>query len=83
MKKHISITNPRVLEAFEKATKEKRASRLIEEAVIYYLDSLEHDYITREQVQSMILDALKTVEIKNPNYNSLDLAEELEGILDL
>lgn len=82
-KRNISISNPRVLEAFDKATKEKRGSRLIEDAVLYYLDSLEHEYITKEEVKSMILDALKNVEIKNPNYSSEQLGNDIAGILDL
>lgn len=79
-KKHISVTNERVLDALNNS---KNASRLIEEAVLYYLDSLEHEYITREEVQSMILDAISNVEIKNPNYSSQQLGEDIASILDL
>lgn len=79
-KKHISVTNERVLEALSNS---KNASRFIEEAVLYYLDSLEHEYITREEVQGMILDAIKNIEIKNPNYSGEQLGEDIASILDL
>lgn len=82
-KKHISITNERVLEAFENATKEGRGSRLVEEAILYYLDSVEKEYITKEEVQSMILDALRNVEIKNPNYDRAQLEDDIASILEL
>ncbi|WP_053983450.1 hypothetical protein [Niameybacter massiliensis] len=82
-KKHISITNKRVLDAYEEAAKDGRGSRLIEEAIIYYLDNIEHDYITKEQVQSMIMDALRNIEIKNPNYSSEELGNDIASILDL
>lgn len=79
-KKHISVTNERVLEALNNS---KNASRLIEDAVLYYLDSLDHEYITKEEVQSMIFDALRNVEIKNPNYDSEQLGEDIANILGL
>lgn len=79
-KKHISVTNKRVLEAMGKS---KNASRLIEVAILYYLDSIEKEYITKEEVQSMIFDALKGMEIKNPNYDSQDFGTNIRDILDL
>lgn len=83
MRKNISITNKRVLEAYEKAVEEGRGSRLVEEAIIYYLDSIEKEYITKEEVKSMIFDALRNVEIKNPNYDSEQLGDDIASILDL
>lgn len=80
MRKNISVTNERVLEAMDESD---NASRLIEEAIIYYLDNIEHDYITKEQVQSMILDALRNVEIKNPNYSQEQLGSDIASILEL
>lgn len=83
MRKNISITNKRVLEAYEEAVREGRGSRLVEEAILYYLDSIEKEYITKEEVQSMIFDALRNVEIKNPNYDSKQLDNDIASILDL
>lgn len=80
MRKNISITNDRVLKAMEGS---KNASRLIEEAVLYYLDSIDHEYITKEEVQSMIFDVLRNVEIKNPNYSSEQLGSDISDILDM
>lgn len=79
-KKTISVTNDRVLRAMEQS---KNASRLIEEAIIYYLDSLEHEYITKEEVQSMIFDALRNVEIKNPNCSLEQIGNEMNEIFNL
>ena len=80
MRKNISVTNERVLEAMAQAD---NASRLIEDAVIYYLDSIEKEYITKEEVSNMILDALKNVEIKNPNYSQEQLGNDITSILEL
>lgn len=80
MRKNISVTNGKVLEAMSNA---ENASRLIEEAVLYYLDSLEHDYITKNEVQSMIFDALRNVEIKNPNYEQEKLGGNISDILNM
>lgn len=79
-KKHISVTNERVLTALEES---KNASRLIEEAIIYYLDSIEHDYITKEEAQSMIFDALRKVEIRNPNCSLEQIGNEMNEIFNL
>ncbi len=79
-KKHISVTDERVLRAMEES---KNASRLIEEAVLYYLDRAGKEYITREQVQEMIGNAFSGIEIKNPNYNTEQLKEDIASILDL
>lgn len=79
-KKTISVTNERVLNALEES---KNGSRLIEEAILYYLDSIEHEYITKEEVQSMIFDALRKVEIRNSNYSSEQLGSDINDILDM
>lgn len=83
-KKHISITNSRVLEAFENATKEKRASRLIEEAILFYLDSIENEYVTAEQVKAIIYDCMakNPVAISNPNYTE-PCKSDIDDILNL
>lgn len=82
-KRHISITNGRVLEAFDNAAKSNKGSRLIEDAVLYYLDSLEHEYITKDQVSAMILNALNQIQITNPNYSSEQLGADITSILNL
>lgn len=79
-KKHISVTNEEVLRALEQ---QQNASRFIEEAILYYLNNIDHDYITRDEVSGMIMDALKNVQIKNPNYSSKDLTSDIKKILDL
>lgn len=79
-KKHISVTNKKVLEAMENST---NASRLIEEAVLYYLDSLEKEYITKEEVKEMLFDFMRTIKIENPNYESSDLTNEISDILNI
>lgn len=85
-KKHISVTNKRVLDAMENS---KNASRLIEDAMIYYLDAIEHEYITKTEVQSLIVECLKGVAITGPisnkNYiHSIEqLSNDIAGILDL
>lgn len=83
MRKNVSITNKRVLDAYEKAVEEGSGARLIEEAVLYYLDSIEREYITKEEVQCMIFDAIRNIEIKNPNYSSEQLGSDINDILDL
>lgn len=80
MRKNISVTNKRVLDAMEDSD---NASRLIENAILYYLDSLDKEYITKCEVQGMILDAIKKIEINNPNYSSEELGNDIASILDL
>lgn len=89
MRKNVSMTNKRVLEAYEKAVEEGRGARLIEEAVLYYLDSIEKEYITREEVQEMILSCFKGTgsyePITNKNYTegTKDLLSDIDNILGL
>lgn len=89
MRKNVSITNKRVLEAYEKAVEEGRGSRLIEEAVLYYLDSIEKEYITREEVQEMILSCFKCngsyEPITNRNYTegTKEILSDIEDVLHL
>lgn len=66
-KKHISVTNDRVLKALSES---KNASRLIETAILFYLDSLENEYVTAEQVKSIVFDCISKnpISISNPNY---------------
>lgn len=89
MRKNVSITNKRVLEAYEKAVEEGKGARFIEEAVLYYLDSIEKEYITREEVNEMILSCFKGTgvyeTITNINYTegAKDILNDIVGILDL
>lgn len=64
-KKHISITNDRVLDALEGS---KNASKLIEKAVIFYLDAVEKDYATKEYVDNLYAECNKMFKICNQNY---------------
>ena len=82
-KRHISITNPKVLDIFDAAVKEKRGSRLIEEAILFYSESINEERVNKELVQSMIIDALKNVvaaPISNQNYTQD--TEDLKSIID-
>lgn len=80
-KKHISVTNERVLKALEES---KNASRLIEEAVLYYLDSIENEYVTAEQVKAIVMDCIgnNQLPISNPNYKE-PCKSDIEDILKL
>lgn len=80
-KKHISVTNERVLKALEES---KNASRLIEEAILYYLDSIENEYVTAEQVKAIVFDCIakNPVTISNPNYQE-PCKRDIEDILNL
>ena len=75
-KKHISVTNKRVLDAMEQSN---NASRLIEEAILYYLDSVESEYITKAEVKGLIMDCLRDIPtrpISNPNYVHEDVVDQ-------
>lgn len=61
MRKNISVTNDRVLKAMEQS---ENASKLIEIAILYYLDSIEADYVTKEELEEIN----KKVCILNQNY---------------
>lgn len=80
-KKHISVTNERVLKALEES---KNASRLIEEAILYYLDSIENEYVTVEQVKAILLDCISSnvTPISNQNYQE-PCKNEINDILNM
>ena len=80
-KKHISVTNERVLKALEDS---KNASRFIEEAILFYLDSIRNEYVTAEQVKAIVLDCItkNQVIISNPNYQE-PFRKDIEDILKL
>lgn len=80
-KKHISVTNERVLKALDES---RNASRLIEKAILYYLDSIENEYVTADQVRSMIMDCLSSniQPIKNSNYE-VPTEDDINNILNL
>lgn len=61
MRKNISVTNEKVLKAMDQS---ENASKLIEIAMIYYLESIEADYVTREELEQLN----KKVCILNENY---------------
>ena len=67
-KRHISVTNDRVLKALDES---KNASRFIEEAILYYLDSIDKEYVTIDQVKSIVMDYIvRAPNIENKNYES-------------
>lgn len=80
-KKHISVTNERVLKALGES---KNASRLIEEAILFYLDSIENEYVTVDQVKAIVFDCIakNQVAINNPNYQEPSKSD-IEDILNL
>lgn len=67
-KRHISITNDRVLEAFDNAARDNKGSRLIEEAILFYLDFKQEGYATIGYVDEMATECKKEVTICNQNY---------------
>jgi hypothetical protein len=63
-RKQISMTHERV----KAALKPKGASKFVEDAVLYYLDAKDNEYISnefisKEQIERMVMDC-----IKNSNY---------------
>ena len=80
-KKHISVTNEKVLRAMRES---KNVSRLIEEAILFYLDSIENEYVTAEQVKAIVFDCMakNQVTISNPNYQAPSKSD-IEDILNL
>ena len=88
-RRQITITNKRVDDEFNSLGK-GRVSKFIEECVLYYLDSVENGYVTKDQVKGIVLDCLKDIpiysgEISNPNYtNNVDqLKDDVLEILGL
>lgn len=75
-KRHISITNDRVLEAFDNATRDNKGSRLVEEAILFYLDFKEERYVTVGYVEEMATECKKEINICNKNYLQLKIVLE-------
>lgn len=74
-RKNISFKNGRVLEAYL-SNPEGERSNFIERCVLYYLDSIEKEYITREEVEEMFNDYSNGVEILNENYEQVKIIVE-------
>ena len=55
MRKNISVTNSRVLDALNGAD---NASKLIEEAILYYIDNSKDSTLTLEDVKKEVLTVL-------------------------
>lgn len=69
-KRHISVINDRV----EKALAESgNASRFIEEAVLFYLDTQEKGYATTGYVEEIATECRREITICNQNYLQLKL----------
>ena len=67
----ISITNPRVLEIYEKTDKK---SKLIEDAILFYVDNK----LTKEDIKKVIQECLS-----NLNITSKDVEINENDILDI
>lgn len=81
MRRNISVTNERVIKALEES---ENASKLIEVAVLRYLDKLEADYVTRDEFNEAQEDYNKKVCILNENYTqSRDLIMNIAKYLKL
>lgn len=65
MRKNISVTDERVLKAMDQS---ENASKLIEVAVLRYLDEMEADYVTKEDLDAALEEYNKKVCILNQNY---------------
>lgn len=81
-KRHISITNDRVLEAFDNAARDNKGSRLIEQAILLYLDTQEKGYATTGYVEEIAIECRREITICNQNYLQLkvvldDLVKEV------
>ena len=88
-RRQITITNKRVDDEFNSLGK-GRVSKFIEECVLYYLDSVENGYVTKDQVKGIVIGCLKDIpiyigEISNPNYtNNVDqLKDDVLDVLGL
>ena len=69
-KRHISVTNTRVDKALADSD---NASRLIEEAVLFYLDFKQEGYATIGYVDKMTTECRREITICNQNYLQLKL----------
>lgn len=65
MRKNISVTNERVLEAMNQS---ENASKLIEVAILRYLEEIDKGYITRDELEEELEKLNKKVCILNENY---------------
>ena len=65
VRRNITTTNERVDEALEQA---ENTSKFIEKCVLYYLDAVEKEYVTKEELEDIINGHTRKVEILNKNY---------------
>ncbi len=89
-KEHISFKNPRVISVLNEAKKTRNMSKLVEDAIIFYLNNMdkENQYTTREDVKGIIIEYLGQIAfqgpIQNKNYEHFeDVKDDIKTILDL
>lgn len=77
MTKTFSITDKKVLEALGNSSNK---SKLIQDAILYYLESIEEEHISREIVKDIVIDVLKDIVVSGPvsNHNYLGTEEQLD-----
>lgn len=69
-KRHISVTNTRVDKALSESD---NASRLIEDAILFYLDFKQEGYATIGYVEEIATECRREITICNQNYLQLKL----------
>lgn len=69
-KRHISVTNTRVDKALSESD---NASRLIEDAILFYLDFKQEGYATTGYVEEIATECRREITICNQNYLQLKL----------
>lgn len=67
-RKNIYFKNGRVRKAVDEAD---NGSEFVEKCILYYLDSIEKGYITKEEVTGMLDDYDRKVCILNQNYTQV------------
>lgn len=90
-KEHVSFNNQRVINVLAEAKKSKSMSKLVEDAMLFYLDNINNstNYTTREDVKDILIEYFGQIALngnmKNPNYTTekVDISKNIDAILDL
>ena len=80
MRKNISVTNERVLKALDESA---NFSKLIEVAVLHYLDTADKDYMTRLEVIELINSFMMIQTSKTAVSKQTVSKDDLTDILNL
>lgn len=87
MKEHINFKDSRVIAALTEAKKKRGMSKLVETAIIFYLDNLQSSQLTREDVKDIVIQCLASAAFTTDKINiktsDENIKDDINDIMNL